>query len=97
MRPRGEIFRAALEAFAKLGRATWRQAYEFATREGIKTTANAWRRTIVNMARYGHLQPKDTLRVPGSRRPMRVYGLPVEPSVASIPLGQIMNIWGARP
>lgn len=95
MRPRGQIFLAALEAFSKLGKATWRQVYEFVTRRGVQTTVTAVRRTVENMARRGHLQPKEPMRVPGIRHPMRLYALPVERPDRTVSLADAMAMWGS--
>lgn len=96
-RPAGEIFRAVLDAMQRIQRGTWRRVYEALQGMGVAVGAQAVRRTVVNMARLGHLAPAGAERVPWSRRPMRVYSVPgVAPAADVVPLSQIMNIWGPR-
>jgi len=60
-------------------------------------TVAAVQRALRTLAHYGHLSPVGSERCPGARRPMRVYGLPVQKRAAAdaSPLAAIMSMWGA--
>lgn len=85
---------AVREALERLKRATWRAIHAALTATGVQTTARAVRIALENLSRRGGADCYGTQRVPGSRRPMRLYG-PPRPPADTVPLGQIMNLWGA--
>jgi hypothetical protein len=60
-------------------------------------TADVVARVLRTLAHYGHLAPVGDERVPGARRPLRIYGLPGQelPRADLCPLVQVMSIWGA--
>ncbi len=94
MRKPGELFQAVAEAVQRVRRATCRALYRLLTRRGLQTTAEALRKTIVNMVRLGHLRVADTVRVHWSRRPLNVYALPVVSAPVADPLSAVMRGWG---
>lgn len=85
---------AVCDVLARLKRATWRAVFAALTQSGLQTTARAVRIALENLARRGGAGCYGSERVPGSRRPMRVYG-PPKPPADVVPLGHIMNLWGA--
>lgn len=94
MAKKSEITVAVLEALSRLKRATWRVIYEVLLASGVQTTAKTVRKALENLSARNVVARIDSERVPGSRRPMRVYG-PPKPPADVVPLGQIMNLWGA--
>lgn len=97
-RPAGEIFKAVLDAMKRIQRGTWRRVYEALVGMGVAVGEQAVRRTVVNMAKWGHLSQAGDEHVPWSRRPMRVYSMPVVAQATDVvPLSQILNIWGHQP
>lgn len=97
MRQPGELFRAVADAVQRVRRATCRALYRLLTRRGLQTTAEALRKTIVNMVRLGHLRVAETVRVHWSRRPLNVYALPVASAEAAAnPLNAVMACWSRQ-
>lgn len=94
MAKKSPVTQAVLDALEQLRRATWRAVHAALLAMGVQTTARAVRIALENLARRGGADMYEPQRVPGSRRPMRVYG-PPKPPADIVPLGQIMNLWGA--
>lgn len=100
-RPRGEIAGEVMRAVSELSSGvagsvvgTWRDLYNRLIMLGVQASAKVVRWTVENMAARKQLVSVGAVRVAGSRRPMKLYGVPVE-QASTVSLSSVMSLWGS--